>query len=86
MLISFKIYIEYLEIGVDCIVRNCGFSKLTSSTTNWTSWNTFIVKTIGLLTHVVGTTCSISSSTWMFLNYLFNVDLMFVFSIDLSCF
>jgi hypothetical protein len=33
MLISFEFYVEYLEIGVDCIVGNCGFSKLTGSTT-----------------------------------------------------
>jgi hypothetical protein len=68
MLIYFKVFMEWIEIGTCWNLKNCGFSICIGSTTSWTDSNDFTITTVGSvmeITGLVNTTCS----TWMLITW-----------------
>ncbi len=64
MLICFKVFVEWPEIGTCWNLKNYGFSICTGSTIGWTGWNDFIATTIGSIMETIGL-ADIIGSTWM---------------------
>jgi hypothetical protein len=57
VLICLKISMEWLQTRTSWNPKNCGFSNCTGSITSWTSYNDYVITTIGSI--------DITCSTWM---------------------